>query len=1339
MKSKAISSKRTLEELPQDIEEAQEDIDRLTELGYTPMSAEEIEEWVGERLEGDNQVKQLPTHTSRFSGRKRLARQVRGVVGKSVSTEEELREVLDKAFEATQIVAQIDVGTTGQLFVYIPTRHYHGEANPFGKRKEDMQILADWLEEVGGIDNIERRLNGFIPMLLVPGVSTPGEHGKRLGSRRLVTKQVGDLNTLHSLVQQASITLDPRDITVAADYLQDYYPDALTLPKLCHLLNIDPNQDMGEVARYRITEDPAYPDEVKMVAAVQGIVEELSRRQQTNIVVRGSNKQVTKAMSQATLEGLLARCLAEEGMEGELTYYGEHWAIIGGPNTFTDDIEETRGTVYGIGDWLEENGVSPADLIRGDVGVFPAILIPKEEGEDKIMRIRGVSGKAVTKSLKLDTALMDELINANDIGQLYDHLLDQGYEVPTRLYIDEMVWIYNPHVSNEGRAGKWKIVGFGVDPTNPKDLDVDLTYKTRSGELFTTAKLSQLRKVGQDKAASTKVTKSLGNQTILRALIQQAGDTLNQADVQVATDYLEEFYPNTTYPDLLMLAGVDDLSVEERTAGVRWIYRREPASPNAKLIAGVYLTWNALQHRKGKSSFTPAFQDRLDKQSTTQVRKSLSPTDLRQLYEAVSAVSPDDISELMVICDALEDAGHPYSQPFRGYVNDYARYVEQGLSSKITESEHIWDDYIEANQLTGEARDEAWRNFWYTYGGLDWALKNAQRWLWNKIPDHEGLTPVRKELGNSVTKALSNQDLLDLLTNFDVDDTSELLIFADALEEEGYPDADSFREAAFRHDQVMERGIGTGDNLRAYRQTRGQLSVRMAAVENWLCSRAADDPGDPGEVDKEIAKSNKSKQHIESPEVSVIMGNPAQPDDPEDKEWTGTIADFSPEYQQFYMDVVNYIKNRGYTVALDPGLEYEDDPLGTIAWIGHSRGVSRLRFAEDAGVEALVLDDYEPEETRRQQEEEYERLFEELGVDTIADVPMNLRPVSGPEHYAFNDDMKAAIDQLLPIRDSEDEGIDKQLDTTELAESTLYPQRTQDVDEEVEEEDTNEDTDGDEWPRESRVVEKGTVEDLRSLLINAGKPDSQEADVDIATDYVEDNYPHITTWSKLWAEAIKTIELLVTDQSTLVAISRGAYLVWTNLAERSGGSADVPMTFAPALPNTTKGLQDEVEAPHQFSCVMVEVPLGDVARKLFWMQDDISEEDLTDEGKEDRLHITVLYGLHTTEPDEIAELVQGFGPIKVRLGRTSLFSNEDADVVKVEVESPDLARLHTLLTTLEHTSTHPHYRPHITLAYVIANGGSKYQGWEQVEGQELTLDTLLFSTPSGDESEISLL
>jgi 8-oxo-dGTP pyrophosphatase MutT (NUDIX family) len=135
-------------------------------------------------------------------------------------------------------------------------------------------------------------------------------------------------------------------------------------------------------------------------------------------------------------------------------------------------------------------------------------------------------------------------------------------------------------------------------------------------------------------------------------------------------------------------------------------------------------------------------------------------------------------------------------------------------------------------------------------------------------------------------------------------------------------------------------------------------------------------------------------------DVYIIRGNPDA--DPENV----------GKYDAFYNNVKDHVSSLGYSAEFDSGLPNTVPPGGKF-WLGHSRGGDRLRFAPQHGASALRLDDYEPDATRETQNAAYKKLFTQLGVARIADVPVSLRPKPGPEHYTYNDRMRAAVSRLL--------------------------------------------------------------------------------------------------------------------------------------------------------------------------------------------------------------------------------------------------------------------------------------------------------------------------------------
>lgn len=163
------------------------------------------------------------------------------------------------------------------------------------------------------------------------------------------------------------------------------------------------------------------------------------------------------------------------------------------------------------------------------------------------------------------------------------------------------------------------------------------------------------------------------------------------------------------------------------------------------------------------------------------------------------------------------------------------------------------------------------------------------------------------------------------------------------------------------------------------------------------------------------------------------------------------------------------------------------------------------------------------------------------------------------------------------------------------------------------------------------------------------------------------------------------------------------------------------------------------EDSHEYSSTQFNLP-EDIAGKMLALAEKISDDDLAEGGREDEPHVTVKYGLHTVKADDVERVVKDFGPVKIKLGKTSFFPAKDdgEDVVKIDVESEGLRRLNKLISEkLDCTDTHPEYVPHVTLAYVKAGKGEKYVSEKSLD-VELTLTEMLFSSPDGEQVTIPL-
>jgi 2'-5' RNA ligase len=186
------------------------------------------------------------------------------------------------------------------------------------------------------------------------------------------------------------------------------------------------------------------------------------------------------------------------------------------------------------------------------------------------------------------------------------------------------------------------------------------------------------------------------------------------------------------------------------------------------------------------------------------------------------------------------------------------------------------------------------------------------------------------------------------------------------------------------------------------------------------------------------------------------------------------------------------------------------------------------------------------------------------------------------------------------------------------------------------------------------------------------------------------------------------------------------------------------MNFAAAKKRLIKRMYAEPKDPepeprHDYSSTQVNIT-GRPAQIMRKLAAKIPDSELAEDGRESEFHITCRWGLHFQTPSKkLRSAIASFGPIRVTLGKTSLFSNDDADVLKVDVDSPDLHRLYNLIgRTLPVHTTFPKYIPHATIAYLKSGKGTKYAGSDALSGINLTFDHVSFSGKNGHREDLPL-
>jgi len=162
---------------------------------------------------------------------------------------------------------------------------------------------------------------------------------------------------------------------------------------------------------------------------------------------------------------------------------------------------------------------------------------------------------------------------------------------------------------------------------------------------------------------------------------------------------------------------------------------------------------------------------------------------------------------------------------------------------------------------------------------------------------------------------------------------------------------------------------------------------------------------------------------------------------------------------------------------------------------------------------------------------------------------------------------------------------------------------------------------------------------------------------------------------------------------------------------------------------------------YDFSCVHVDLPLNLSNKIIEWGKKQIKNDDIYTSnkeialGRENEIHATILYGIHSSSFIQAIELLKNTGPIKATLGKIGIFIKKKSyNVLMIEVDSPDLNRLNEILIkNIKHTNNYGSYKPHVTIAYVKKNKALKYANNTHWCGTSFTCNEAVFSSKNGSK------
>jgi 2'-5' RNA ligase len=167
---------------------------------------------------------------------------------------------------------------------------------------------------------------------------------------------------------------------------------------------------------------------------------------------------------------------------------------------------------------------------------------------------------------------------------------------------------------------------------------------------------------------------------------------------------------------------------------------------------------------------------------------------------------------------------------------------------------------------------------------------------------------------------------------------------------------------------------------------------------------------------------------------------------------------------------------------------------------------------------------------------------------------------------------------------------------------------------------------------------------------------------------------------------------------------------------------------------------------YDYSSLMFELPEDLTDSIISWGFDHIPNESIFLDkkqpsfGREDDVHVTLIYGIHTDDYEDVHHLFSKEKPFECKLGKMSLFKKNDKfDVLVIDVDCENLHELNSKMRRqIDATETHPQYIPHVTICYLKKGTGEQYIEDKSFLDEKFECDKVIFSSKNGKKTTIKL-
>ncbi len=173
---------------------------------------------------------------------------------------------------------------------------------------------------------------------------------------------------------------------------------------------------------------------------------------------------------------------------------------------------------------------------------------------------------------------------------------------------------------------------------------------------------------------------------------------------------------------------------------------------------------------------------------------------------------------------------------------------------------------------------------------------------------------------------------------------------------------------------------------------------------------------------------------------------------------------------------------------------------------------------------------------------------------------------------------------------------------------------------------------------------------------------------------------------------------------------------------------------------------ENTNGEYKFGCLMWNAPTFYADLVMSWGRTNIPDKVLYIDpedpslGRENQIHLTLKYGIHTSNPDDVQAVVKDFGHFLVEFGEISKFAKKDRyDVIKIAVDGKKLRRLNALVSAeLKCTDSYPEYNPHMTIAYVLPGSCDHLLGKFIFRDAAVKATELIYSTANENNDKVKI-